>query len=117
MRRVFFGRNDNHRTRVGLALLPQNNTALATNRALHNLFYQPYNRYQSSLNLVIQPVNQVHDEADIAFYESELPQVREIFAKASDFTSEVWGVKFKIPFDPNYGPNWGECETPIYNEE
>lgn len=117
MRRVFFGRNDNHRTRVGLALLPQNNTALATNRALHNLFYQPYNRRAGSVELVIQPMNQVHDEADLAFHESELPQVREIFAKASDFTSEVWGVKFKIPFDPNYGSNWGECETPIYAED
>lgn len=114
MRRVFFGRPDNHRTRVGLALIPQNNTAFATNRALHNLYYQSYNRRAGSTELIVQPMNQVHDEADIAFYENELPIVRDIFTKATDFESEVWGVKFKIPFDPNYGPNWGDCDQHIY---
>lgn len=114
MRRVFFGRNDNHRTRVGLALIPQNNTAFATNRCLHNLYYHSYNRRASSNQLVIQPMNQVHDECDLAFHENELPLVREIFTKATDFDSEVWGKHFKIPFDPNYGPNWGQCETPIF---
>jgi hypothetical protein len=117
MRRVFFGRNDNHRTRVGLSLIPQNNTAYATNRALHNLYYQPYNRRDSSTALIIQPMNQVHDECDLAFYENEIEKVREIFTQATDFGSEVWGVKFKIPFDPNYGENWGNCETPIFGEE
>jgi len=117
MRRSFFGRNDNHRTRVGLALIPQNNTAYATNRALHNLFYQPYNRRDGSLELVVQPMNQVHDEADVGFFENELPKVRDIFTQATDFSSEVWGVDFKIPFDPNYGPDWGTCNTPMFNED
>lgn len=117
MRRVFFGRNDNHRTRVGLALVPQNNTALATNRALHNLFYEPFNRREDGVSLIVQPINQVHDEADLGFHESEIEQVRSIFTRASEFESEVWGIKFTIPFDPNYGPNWGECETPLYGED
>jgi hypothetical protein len=114
MRRIFFGRNDNHRTRVGLALLPQNNTAFATNRALLNLFTLAVNRRPSSTELIIQPMNQVHDECDLAINENEIEKVREIFTQATDFHSEIWGVEFKIPFDPNYGPNWGHCETALY---
>jgi len=117
MRRVFFGRADNHRTRVGLSLIPQNNTAYATNRALHNLYFDDYNRRDKTTSLIIQPMNQVHDECDLAFHENEIERVREIFTKATDFDSEVWGTHFKIPFDPNYGPNWGECETGIYGDE
>lgn len=117
MRRVFFGRNDNHRTRVGLALIPQNNTAFATNRALHNLFYHPYNRRADGVSLVVCPINQVHDEADLAFHESELSLVQSIFTRATDFSSEVWGCEFKIPFDANYGPNWGNANTPLNYEE
>jgi hypothetical protein len=117
MRRTFFGRNDNHRTRVALSLLPQNNTAYATNRALHNLFYADYNRRAGTTTLIVEPINQVHDEADLAFYENELKLVGEIFNKASDFTSEVWGLEFKIPFDPNYGSNWGNCDQPIFPDD
>lgn len=117
MRRVFFGRNDNHRTRVGLALLPQNNTAFATNRALHNLYYHDYNRRANGNELIVQPINQVHDEADLAFYENELSSVQSIFAKATDFTSEVWGLEFQIPFDANYGPNWGNANQPLNYED
>ena len=57
-----------------------------------------------------------HDEGDLAFKPEELSQVQSIFTQATDFDSEIWGVKFKIPFDPNYGPNWGACETPIFEE-
>lgn len=117
MRRVFFGRNDNHRTRVGLSLIPQNNTAYATNRALHNLYYSGYNRRNSTSALIIQPVNQVHDEMDLAFREEEISNCREIFKQATNFGSEVWGLNFKIPFDSNYGNTWGECDTAFnYNE-
>ncbi len=117
MRRGFFGRNDNHRTRVGLSLIPQNNTAFATNRCLHNLYHSPYNRRPSSTELIMQPLNQVHDEADLAFHPHELEQVREIFTKATDFDSEVWGLRFKIPFDANYGPDWGNANTPLNYDE
>lgn len=117
MRRLFFGRNDNHRTRVGLSLIPQNNTAFATNRALHNLYYESYNRRAGSNELVVQPMNQVHDEMDNALFENEISTVRNIFQKATDFTSQVWGVEFRIPFDLKYGPNWGQCETPIYGDD
>lgn len=117
MRRVFFGRNDNHRTRVGLALIPQNNTAYATDRMLHNIFYSDYNRRGSSQDLIVQPINQVHDEGDLAFFPEELETVQEIFTKATDFSSNVWGVNFKIPFDPNYGPNWGKCDIPMFSED
>lgn len=117
MRRVFFGRNDNHRTRVGLAIIPQNNTAYATDRMLHNLFYRDYNRRGNSLELIVQPINQVHDEGDLAFFPEEIDTVRSIFNQATDFRSEVWGVDFKIPFDPNFGPNWGKCETPLFDED
>ena len=114
MRRVFFGRNDNHRTRVGLALIPQNNTAFATNRFLENLYYREYNRRNGSAQLIVEPLNQVHDEADLAFFPDELDKVRKIFNLATNFTSECWGIEFTIPFDPNYGPNWGKCDTELF---
>ena len=117
MRRVFFGRNDNHRTRVGLALLPQNNTAYATDRMLHNLFHCDYNRRRGSLDLIVQPINQVHDEGDLAFFPDERQTVRDIFTRATDFNSEIWGINFKIPFDPNYGPNWGACDRDLFSDE
>lgn len=113
MRRVFFGRPDNARTRAALSFLPQNNTAYATNRALQNLFYQPYNRRGNSARLILEPINQVHDEADLAFYENELSSARDIFARATDFTSSIWGIEFKIPFDAEYGADWASCKTPL----
>jgi len=113
MRRVFFGRPDNHRTRVGLALLPQNNTAYATNRCLLNLFNDGNNRLAGTTELILQPINQVHDEADLAFRIDDLDRVRSIFHDATQFDSEVWGVKFRIPFDSNYGLNWGNCEESL----
>lgn len=117
MRRMFFGRNDNHRTRVGLSLLPQSNTAYATNRFLHNLYYMPYNRDVDGLSLHLAPMNQVHDEADLAFHVDNLEKVRSIVNVAADFDSEVWGTRFKIPFDPNYGDTWGTCEDNLFAED
>lgn len=117
MHRVFFGRADNHRTRVGLALIPQNNTAYATNRFLYNLFYQRFNRRPDGRSLIVEPLNQVHDEADLAFRVEELEKVRDIFNLSTDFDSEVWGVHFKIPFDPNYGESWGNCDNPLFGED
>jgi uracil-DNA glycosylase len=117
MRRQFFGRADNHRTRVGLSLLPQNNTAYATNRLLHNLYYSSDNRLSDGLSFVLAPMNQVHDEADLAVHESHLDRARDIFKKACDFTSEIWGIEFKIPFDPNYGDNWGDCDEPFLGHD
>ena len=110
MRRVFFGRADNHRTRVALALLPQNNTALATNRALYNLYYRDYNRTGSGARMFLSPINQVHDECDFVFDLQHLDRAREVFNRATDFISNCWGVEFKIPFDANYGKHWGGAD-------
>jgi hypothetical protein len=107
MRRISFDRPSNERTRKFLALLPQNNTGYATNRAALNLFYRSYNRIPGTRLLYVAPINQVHDELCAVFPRSELGRCRSIFDQATDFPSSCWGVDFKIPFDANYGPNWG----------
>ena len=109
-RRAFMGRQDNTRARAALAQIPQGNTAWATDRMLLNIFTQPYNRRADGKSLIMEPINQVHDEGDLAFFPDEISRCAKIFQQASDLQSEVWGVEFKIPFGPEYGTNWGNCE-------
>ena len=115
VRHQFFGRSDQMQVRKALSLLPQNNTAHATNTMLWNIFHQPYNRRADGRSLIVEPINQVHDEGDLAFHENELSLAANIFKRASEMQSEVWGIDFVIPFDPAFGPNWGACETDLYD--
>lgn len=109
-RRHFLGRKDNATLRVMLSHAPQAHTSYATNKLLEKLFYLPVNRRPDGLSLIIEPVNQVHDETDLLFRRTELELAREIFFPLTKFPMKYWGVEFEIPFEAMYGENWGECE-------
>ena len=112
-RRYFFGRRDNSTVRTMVSQLPQAHTSYATNLLLERLFYWQGNRIPGTNRLIHKPINQVHDETNTLFAKASLDQARDIFAKCSTNRIECWGVNFSIPFEVNYGVNWGECEEEL----
>lgn len=110
-RRHFLGRHDNSTLRVMLSHAPQAHTSYATNALLEKLFYLPVNRRLDGKALIIEPVNQVHDETDLIFMTHELDVAREIFHPLTKFPMKYWGVEFEIPFEAMYGDTWGDCEN------
>ena len=110
-RRIFFGRRDNNTVREMISQLPQAHTTYATNLLFERLFHWRGNRIDAgSRQLVIQPVNQVHDEACKVFAQQHLERSRDIFRTCSTNRITCWGVDFTIPFESTYGENWGECD-------
>lgn len=110
-RRYFFGRRDNATVREMVAQLPQSHTTLATNQLFERALHWLGNRLNNqSLRLLLEPLNQVHDEACLASPTVERDRAREAFLKMSTNKMSCWGVEFSIPFEANYGPNWGACE-------
>lgn len=113
-RRFFFGRRDNSTIRVMLAQLPQAHTTYATNLLFDRLYHWKRNREPSApRQFILKPTNQVHDETVLSFAQYNLSAAREIFAAASENRMECWGVPFVIPFDANYGENWGQAKTSL----
>lgn len=111
--RNFLGRKDNSTLRIMLAHAPQAHTSYATNKLLEKLYYLPVNRRADGLSLIIEPVNQVHDETDLLFRKNELDLCREIFFPLTKLPMKYWGVEFEIPFEVMYGENWGDCENEL----
>lgn len=113
-RRYFFGRRDNNTVREMLSQLPQAHTTYVTNLLLERLYYWKGNRRaESARKFIASPANQVHDETDIMFKLGDLDQVREIFNKCCQNEIMCWGVKYTIPFEANYGPNWGDAHEEL----
>lgn len=107
--RHFFGRRDDATLRQMLAHIPQQLTAYTVGVLMLRLFYDRGNRVPSSPSkLIIEPVNQVHDEVDLIFPADQVEHFRETFVKHRDVTLDVWGQEFKIPFEATYGKSWGE---------
>ena len=61
----------------------------------------------------MEPVNQVHDETDLLFPVDQLDYCRELFWSMTKLPMSCWGVDFTIPFEANYGPNWGAAKTDL----
>lgn len=113
-RRYFMGRKDNMMVRTMLSHIPQANTSYTTNRLIERVFYWSENRYANNpRRLIMEPVNQVHDETDLLLPAGQLDYCRELFWKMVDIPCECWGVKFTIPFEANYGPNWGAAKEEL----
>lgn len=112
-RRIFFGRRDNTTVREMISQLPQAHTAYATNLLFDRLFHWKGNRVGNTRQLIIQPVNQVHDEACKVFARGNLDQARDIFSTCATNRINCWGVEFTIPFESTYGNNWGECDETL----
>lgn len=110
-RRIFLGRRDSGTIRIMLSQLPQNITGFVTNQLLDRVYHWKQNRVSSTnRRLILQPVNQVHDETDLAFSADRLEQAREIFHKASRNRIVTWGVEYSIPFDAHYGLDWSDAK-------
>lgn len=109
-RRIFFGRRDNNTVREMISQLPQAHTTYVTNLLFDRLFHWKGNRMGNGRELVVKPVNQVHDEACKVFARSDLDRAREIFRVCSVNRITCWGVDFTIPFESTYGESWGECD-------
>lgn len=112
-RRYFFGRRDTSTVREMLSHLPQAHTSYATNRLIERCYYWSENRIPGTQRLILRPCNQVHDETCILFDSDRLDYVRSLFHRMTDVPMECWGIKFTIPFEAMYGPNWGNCKEEL----
>ena len=106
--RTFFGRRNNSETfRQAYAQEPQHNTTYATNRAILNLWEDSDNRNPDG-SLIIEPHHQVHDALNGSFPVSKtewaIPRIRSYF----NFTIPIAGQSIRIPFEGEYGENWGD---------
>lgn len=111
-RRYFFGRRDSSTVRVMLSQLPQSITSFITNQLLDRLYHWKENRC-GPRSFILAPLNQVHDETDLAFRFEHLDRARSIFEQASRNKVVTWGIEYSIPFEANYGTNWGDCYTEL----
>lgn len=106
-RHYFLGRKDNSTLRQMLASQPQYNTTLTANIVLHRLYYSGVNHKGTEGDLYLRPANQVHDETDCSFLVGDVEHVRTIWNSVKDVDLEVMGVRFRIPFEAQFGPTWG----------
>ena len=105
--RIFLGRRNSSETyRQAYAQEPQHNTTYATNRAIINLWNDPENRLPDG-SLIIEPHHQVHDALNGSFPHSRvdwaIARIRDYFT----FTIPIAGLDICIPFEGEYGDNWG----------
>lgn len=107
-RQYFFGRKDDSTLREMLAAAPQCHTGRAANSTILGIFHDPDNRLENG-HLLMQPINQVHDETDNLFPIDKIEQARELFAKHEATPQTFWGQTFTIPFEKKWGESWGAC--------
>lgn len=98
---------DTHRK--ALAEEPQGNTTYVTNRILHNLYYQEYNRREDG-TFIIEPLHQIHDaiNGQVRIVDVESGLAKRVFDIASNVILNIAGYDIKIPIDAKLGPSWGE---------
>lgn len=111
-RQYFLNRRDNATIREMLSAAPQNHTSRAANTTMLRICADPLNR-DSSGRLILKPLNQVHDETDGLFKTEDLSRVADIFHRNCDVPQTFWGQTFTIPFEAQYGPDWGHCKTDL----
>lgn len=107
--RTFFGLPSDYETwKEALAHEPQANTTYATNRAMHNLYYDPSNRRERGLH--IEPLHQVHDALCGQFPKEYLDTARLRIGAYFNNPIRVAGIDLTIPYEGHYGPSWIEKE-------
>lgn len=116
-RRMFFGRRDSGTVRDMLSHLPQAHTSYVTNKFIERIYYWQRNRSpEKRQRLIIEPVNQVHDETCFVIREGgpeALAFVRDFCKDATHIPVECWKQPFIIPFEIQYGPDWGSCKETL----
>ena len=105
--RIFFGRRNSSETfRQAYAQEPQHNTTYATNRAIINLWDDPENRLPDGA-LIIEPHHQVHDALNGSFPQSRVEWAVARIRSYFEFPITIAGQPITIPFEGEYGDNWG----------
>ena len=125
--RIFNGPRRNHKTiNSALSHEPQHMTTYVTNRALHNMFYDPENRYTKSEDgiesfhefppklgsLIVEPLHQMHDAICGQFRKCALNFARRKFREWLDVPVVVAGQTLRISYEGGYGDSWGDTEHP-----
>src|SRR5690606_9726895 len=112
----FFGRKDDATLRQMLSHLPQAHTSYVANKVLERFYYSPLNRNpMRPAELIVEPVNQVHDEVCFIF-PSDIPTfVADLFKTYKDVPLECWGSTFTIPFEAQFGRSWGEANENLFD--
>lgn len=113
--REFFGRADNTTCREMCSYLPQVHTAFVTNTVISRFYYDK--RARRGDRLLLRLCNQVHDELDGFIREDEIDIVEQLFKEFCYVPLTVWGVKFNIEFEAQYGTSWGNLTNDfnLYN--
>ena len=108
-RRTFYGRKDQSTLREMMAHLPQLHTTYVINKIIERLYYAEDNRQdEGNGKFIIDPINQLHDELDATFEENLTYTTAQVFWRKVEVPLDMWGVKFTIPVEAQYGPNWGD---------
>lgn len=110
-RRYFLGRKDDSTLRDMLAHAPQAHTTYAANVVLDRISSDPENRREGKL--LLQPINQVHDETLLRYPVADRETCHSIFKRHCRVEMDYWGTKFVIPFEAKYGADWGTCINDI----
>jgi hypothetical protein len=106
-RRRFFDRRSSEDTlRVALSELPQQNTTLATNLALENLFYGDFNR-DSRGHLKVFPCHTVHDSIIFWVLKKWVPYAGAILKEAFNNPLRIGSEVVTIDFEWELGLSWG----------
>jgi uracil-DNA glycosylase family 4 len=111
--RKFFGRKrdqgglNEDTWKQALADEPQNNTTFATNLAMIKLWTDPENR-RADGSLIIELLHQVHDALIGQWPKTVRDWARAKVKSYFNNTLKIAGRDVVIPFEGNFGPNWGE---------
>lgn len=111
-RQYFLNRRDNATIREMLSAAPQNHTTRAANTTMLRIVNDPLNRDEYN-RLILKPLNQVHDETDGLYKTVDRNKAADIFHRNCNVVQKFWGQTFTIPFEAQYGPDWGNCKTDL----
>jgi uracil-DNA glycosylase family 4 len=111
--RIFFGRETDPNTiRAALAHEPQANTTFATNKILHNLWYDPEN-FTPSGRPIVQPLHQIHDALVGQWPIASRDWARAKLRQWADNAITIAGQEIRISYDGGFGPNWKDTKEKI----
>lgn len=113
-KRIFLGRRtDDSTLKEFLAHEPQAVTTYATNKALHNIWYDPENRNPDG-SLKVEVLHQVHDALLPHWHQRHREfALRKLRTEWFNNPIVVAGTQLTIPYEGQYGPSWGELKETI----
>jgi len=104
---------DNNLIRTALASVPQHNTTYLTNRALHNLYFDPRNRHHSG-NLFVQPLITIHDALAGQWPQAMRAQAQDFLHSHFSNPVKISSTLLTIPFEGGWGESWYDTKNPAH---